>query len=273
MASAPRAAEGDGNVFTCALERIVPNREQPRQAFDEHAREQLAESIRQHGLIEPIVVRRLDGRDQFEIIAGERRWRACQKAGLREALVVVREVSDKNAYELALIENIQREDLNAIEFAHAVDNLLREHGYTQERLAERLGKDRSTLTNAIRLLKLPIEVRSAVISGQLSEGHARALLGAPSEAALVNLSQRVINGKLSVRQTEEAVRALKSNAPGKGKKGKNAKKSVSTRDLETRLSRHLGSRCEVQDRDGKGALKIHYADLDDLDRILDVILR
>ena len=157
---------GAGNVFSCALDKIEPQKDQPRQHIDQHALDELAQSIREHGLIEPLVVRRIGTSDRFEIVAGERRWRASQRAGLREVLVVVRDVSDKEAYELALIENVQREDLDPIEFAHALDRLIKDYGYSQEKLAERVGKERSTIANALRLLKLPITVRSMVIEGQ-----------------------------------------------------------------------------------------------------------
>ncbi len=263
---------GEGNVFSCALEKIAPQQGQPRQHFDPHALDELAQSIKEHGLIEPLVVRRRAGSDGFELIAGERRWRACQRAGLREALVVVRDVSAREAFELALIENVQREDLDAIEFAEALDRLMKEYQYTQESLAQRLGKDRSTIANALRLLKLPARVRALVVQGDLSEGHARALLGAPDEATLDALSDKVVRGKLSVRQTESLVRAAKAAANKGGKSGGGSSKSASVRDLETRLSRKLGARCEVRDKDGKGELVIKYASWDDLDRLLEQLL-
>jgi len=261
---------GDNNVFQCALEKIVPQKGQPRQHFDTSALDELAQSIKEHGLIEPLVVRRRGGSEDFELIAGERRWRAAQRAGLREVLVVVRDVSAKDAFELALIENVQREDLNPIEFAEALDRLLQEHGYTQDSLAQRVGKDRSTLANALRLLKLPAEVRSLVVSGELSEGHGRALLGAPNESVLASLADKVVRGKLSVRQTEALVRAAKS-ATGKGGKAPGAK-TANVRDLEARLERKLGTKCEVRDREGKGELAVKYSNLDELDRLLELLL-
>lgn len=273
-AGAPAPTYGEGNVFSCPLDKIVPNRGQPRQHFDPDKLEELAESLRQHGLIEPLVVRRRPGTDVFEIIAGERRWRAAQKANLRDVLVVVRDVSAKNAYELALIENVQREDLDPIEFAEALDRLIREHGYTQETLATRLGKDRSTIANGLRLLRLPPEVREKVVNGQLSEGHARALLGAPSEALLASLAEKVVRGRLSVRETEKLVRSAKLEQTGKSESGssRSKAKSASVRDLETRLERRLGAKVEVRDKDGKGELAVRYASWDDLDRILEIIL-
>jgi len=261
-----------GNVFSCPLEKIVPQKGQPRQHFDSASLDELAASIKIHGLLEPLVVRRR-GDDQFELIAGERRWRACQRAGLREALVVVHDVSSLQAFELAIIENVQREDLDPIELAEALQRLIQEHGYTQEKLAERLGKDRSTIANSLRLLRLPEEVRDKVVSGELSEGHGRALLSLEDPKRMAEVAQKVILGRLSVRQTEELVRGAKASgggSSGDGKKG-NAK-SASVRDLEKRLERKLGARCEVKDKAGHGEILIRYSSLDELDRLLELIL-
>ena len=173
-------AYGEGAVFTCPLEKIVPQKGQPRQHFDPQKLDELAASIREHGLVEPLVVRRMPDGDRLELIAGERRWRALQRAGVREALVVVKDVSAKNAFELALIENVQREDLNPLELAEAYDRLLREHGYTQDVLAQRVGKDRTTIANSLRLLKLPPRVRAKVIAAELTEKGTRARSSARS---------------------------------------------------------------------------------------------
>jgi len=265
------ASYGPGNVFHCALDKIAPQRGQPRQHLDSDKLEELAQSIREHGVIEPLVVRRLGDSDQFELVAGERRWRAAQRAGLRDVLVVVRDVSAADAFELAIIENIQREDLDPIDFAEALERLLKEHSYTQESLAARIGKDRSTIANALRLLRLPAVVRVRVREGRLSEGHARALLGAPDEKSLLALAEKVTSGRLSVRQTEQLVRQAKSAAPAAG--GHPGRpKTAATRDLETRLARKLGTHCEVRDRNGRGEISIKYSSLDELDRILDEIL-
>jgi ParB family chromosome partitioning protein len=271
LPAAPAAqAYGDKSVFVCALEKIVPQKGQPRQHFDAQKLEELAASIREHGLVEPLVVRRLPGNDKLELVAGERRWRALQRAGLREALVVVKDVSARDAFELALIENVQREDLNPIELAEAFERLVREHGYTHEALADRLGKDRSTIANALRLLKLPPRVRARVIAGGLSEGHARALLGAGDPAVIEELAERVVRANLSVRATEALVRTrAKKKAPaGATTDGK----SAGVRDLEARLARALGARVEVRDRGNRGEIAIPYADLDALDRILAKLL-
>ncbi|HEX2734860.1 MAG TPA: ParB/RepB/Spo0J family partition protein [Polyangiaceae bacterium] len=260
------------NIFECALEHIVPNRAQPRQDFDEARLDELAESIRMHGLIEPLVVRRLGGQDRggqdrFEIVAGERRWRAAQRAGLREVPVVVKDLDEKHAFEIALIENVQREDLNPIDFAEALRRLIDDYGHTQESLVSVVGKERTTITNALRLLRLPDTVRSMVVAGTLTEGHARALLGAPDEPSMLRLADLTVRKKLSVRQVEAEVKGLK-NADA----SKSGKKSAGIKDIEQRLSRKFGTRCELRDRDGKGEVAIRYANLDELDRILELLL-
>jgi ParB family transcriptional regulator, chromosome partitioning protein len=264
-------APGSGtkpSLFLCAIERITPCKTQPRQHFDAAALDELTASIQSHGLLEPLVVRRVAGGDRFEIVAGERRWRAAQRAGLHEVPVHVREVSDQSAFELALVENVQREDLNPIELAEALGRLIAEYAYTQESLASLLNRDRSTLANALRLLKLPEKVRELVISGQLSEGHARALLGAPDEASMTQLADKAVARKLSVRQIEALVRAAKSEAAGNAPDAPEGK-SPGVRDLEGRLARRYGTRCELRDHNGKGEIVIRYSDLDELDRILE----
>ncbi len=274
-APAPGAPSyGEGNVFSCPIDKIVPQRGQPRQHFDSTKLDELASSLREHGLLEPLVVRRRSGSDDFELIAGERRWRAAQRADMKQVLVVVRDVSAKDAFELALIENIQREDLDPIEFAEAMDRLVKEHGYTQDTLAQRVGKDRSTIANALRLLRLPAIVREKVVLGELSEGHARALLGAPDDKQLSDLAEKVVRGRLSVRQTEALVRSSKDGKPTLGTRGSGGGKDkpANVRDLEARLTKRLGTKVEVREKDGKGEIIVKYASWDELDRLLDVLL-
>lgn len=275
LPSAPQTPAGyaDKSVFSCAIEKLVPQKGQPRQHFAKDKLDELAASIQEHGLLEPIVVRRIAGQDKFEIIAGERRWRASQKAGLREVLVVVKDVSPKSAFELALIENVQREDLNPVELAEALDRLVKEHGYSQESLAQRLGKDRTTIANSLRLLKLPPSVRARVIEGTLSEGHARALLGAPDVSTIEDLAEKVVRGKLSVRAAEALVRGAKAKAKPGGAAGATPEKSSAVRDLEQRLTRAAGTKVVVKDHGNKGEIVIPYEDLDHLDRILDRVFR
>jgi ParB family chromosome partitioning protein len=273
---APPPPAGSGperSAFVCPIEKIVPQAGQPRQYFDEQELVELTESIREHGLIEPLIVRRVgQGTDRFELIAGERRWRASQRAGLKEILVVVKDVSPKEAFELALVENVQRADLNPIEIAEAFDRLIKEHSYTQQTLAERVGKDRVTITNALRLLKLPPRIRTMVIGRELSEGHARALLGSPSDKAMADIAEKTVRGKLPVRRVEELVRAARSKENGAPEEGKDKPvKSPAIRDLEARLERRLGTKVEVRDQNGKGELALAYGSLDELDRVLELL--
>ena len=265
---APKAY-GDKSIFSCPIDRIVPQKGQPRQHFAVKALEDLASSIREHGLLEPLVVRK-SGNDRYEIVAGERRWRASQKAGLKEVLVVVKDVSPAKAFELALVENVQREDLNAVELAEALDRMVKELGHTQEELAQRVGKDRTTIANSLRLLKLPARVRQMVVAGVLSEGHARALLGETDPKRLEALADRVVRGQLNVRATEALVRESRKSETKKP--GAEATKAASVRDLEARLARAIGTKVEVRDRGNKGEVVIPYADLDALDRLLDRLL-
>jgi ParB family chromosome partitioning protein len=250
-------------VLQLPVEAVERNPGQPRKRFDEQKLEELAASIREHGVVEPILVRREGGK--YRILAGERRWRAAQRAGLREVPALVREATDRQAYELALVENIQRADLNAIEEAEAYDVLASEHGLTQEEIAKRVGKERSTVANALRLLKLPDEVRGAVAEGQLDMGHARALLGLEDADAMKKLALRSIREGLSVRALEALVRGL-TKKPAK-KEG--PVDTASTRDLAQRLQRRLGARCRVvQKTASSGKLEIDYTSLDELDGIL-----
>jgi ParB family chromosome partitioning protein len=271
------AGGGDRSAFICPVEKIGPQAGQPRQYFDEQELAELAASIREHGLIEPLIVRRTQpGADRYELIAGERRWRAAQRAGLKEVLVIVKDVSPKEAFELALVENVQRADLNPIEIAEAFDRLLKEHGYTQQTLAERVGKDRVTVTNALRLLKLPPRIRAMVISRELTEGHARALLGVPNDKAMAEIAEKTVRGKLPVRKVEQLVRAAKTREEGEpdgagGKETNPPKGSPAIRDLQGRLMRRLGTKVEVRDDGGQGELVIAYGSLDELDRVLALI--
>lgn len=271
--AAPAPGAQERSAFHCPVEKISPQPGQPRQYFDAQELEELTSSIREHGLLEPLVVRRTaPGADKFELIAGERRWRAAQRAGMKDVLVVVKDVSPKEAFELALVENVQRADLNPIELAEAYDRLLREHAYTQQALADKVGKDRVTIANGLRLLKLPQKIRTMVIGRELSEGHARALLGAPDDKSMADIAEKTVRGKLPVRKVEQLVRAARSRGDGKSEKEKEkAASSPAIRDLEARLMRRLGTKVEVRDQSGKGELVIAYGSLDELDRVLAVV--
>jgi len=264
-APAPAAPAAPGRaLLQLPIEAVERSARQPRKRFDEARLAELAASIQEHGVVEPILVRREGAR--YRIVAGERRWRAAQRAGLREIPAIVREASDKEAFELALVENLQRADLNAIEEAEAYEVLARDHGLTQEQVAERVGKERSTVANALRLLKLPGDVRDAVRGGQLEMGHARALLALEGADAVRRAAQRVLREGLSVRATEALVRELLGQ--GKVRKAEPAG-TPATRDLAARLSRRLGCRCRVLPRTKvAGKLEIEYTSLEELDGIL-----
>jgi ParB family chromosome partitioning protein len=264
----PRTAE----YFLCPIEQIAPQKGQPRRYFDEQRLAELVASIKQQGLVQPLLVRP-DGDSRYTLIAGERRWRAAQKAGIHEVPVVVREVSDLAAFEIALVENLQREDLNPIEEAEAYARLLDEHSYTQERLADKIGKERSTVANSLRLLKLPENGKRALVAGAISSGHARALLGIGSngDAALFERALKQVVGRgLSVRQTEALVRRLRAVAPREAARPL----SPNARDLQERLCRQLGMRVKLHPKQsGGGRVEISYGSLDELDRLLEVLLR
>src|SRR5262245_38056921 len=208
------AGAGDG-TRTVAIEDVHPSSAQPRKNFDGERLEELAASIRTQGIIQPLIVRTRPA-GGYELIAGERRWRAAQRAGLHEVPAVIRDVAPAQAFEMALVENLQREDLNPIEEANGYQRLVDEFGYTQEALASRVGKDRSTVANALRLLRLPDGVRALVTEGRLSMGHARALLGLESDEAMERLARRTVARELSVRQVEALVRRERDPATAAG---------------------------------------------------------
>jgi ParB family chromosome partitioning protein len=255
-------------VMNLGIEEIRPDRSQPRRHFDEAHIEELAESIRSKGVLLPLIVRR--DSEGYVLVAGERRWRAAQKAGLRELPVMVREVTGKEAFEIALIENIQREDLNPIEEAGAFKRLIEEHGLTQEELAARVGKDRSTVANALRLLRLPEAIQQAVVSGELSMGHARALLAIHDEGDLRKAAEKVIAEALSVRAVESLVQRLKSKRQPQRKRDGHG--GAQLRHLVEKLQRKLGAKVELKDKGGSGTLEIRYGSLPELDRVLAAIL-
>lgn len=257
--------------FSAQIEQVYPGPEQPRSNFVEAELAELADSIRVHGIIVPLVVRpRPEG--GYFLIAGERRWRAAQRAGLHEVPVVVQDVDGQVAFERALVENVQRSDLGAIEEAVAFQRLVDEFGLTQDQIAERIGKDRSTISNAMRLLKLPPRVRQMVEDDQLQMGHARALLGLEDEAAIERAAHTVVGKQLSVRATEDLVKRERN--PARAKPRKHPDKSASVRDLEERLTKALGGPVTITESEpGKsGVVSIKYMNLDHLDRLLDKLL-
>lgn len=278
-ASAKRGLGGDSKAtpigdkrsyFKAQVEDIYPSPEQPRRRFDEALLEELAQSIREHGVIQPLIVReRKEG--GYYLIAGERRWRASQRAALLEIPIVVQNVSSQESFERAIVENVQRADLNAIEEAMAFQRLADEFKLTQEQIATKVGKERSTVANSLRLLKLPSSVREMVEDNRIGMGHARALLGLPNPAEIETCARAVVTGGLSVRATEALIR--KRQSPPKTASAP-AKKSASVRDVENRLTKSLGAQVSLAERkNGKGGcIEITYADLDDLDRLLERLL-
>jgi ParB family transcriptional regulator, chromosome partitioning protein len=258
--------------FAAGIEELYPSPEQPRRRFDEGKLAELAESMKAHGVIVPLVVRpRPDG--GYFLIAGERRWRAAQRAGLHEVPVVVQDVEQGVALERALVENLQRADLGPLEEAAAYQRLVEEFGLTQEAIAERIGKDRSTIANSIRLLKLPPPVRQLVEDDRLSMGHARALLALDEPAAIEQAARQVVDRQLSVRATEALVKHAKE-PPDRRPPAPKPQKSASVRDLEERLTRALGGPVSItEDEPGKaGRIEIRYLNLDHLERLLDRLL-
>jgi ParB family transcriptional regulator, chromosome partitioning protein len=244
---------------------LRPNQFQPRGTMDESKIEELARSIRANGIIQPIVVRKKDG--GYEIVAGERRWRASQRAGLLKVPVVVRDIPDDRLLAVALIENIQRENLNPIEEAHAYRRLAEDHQLTQEQIADAVGKDRSSIANYVRLLKLPQEVRANVGSGVLSMGHARALLGLPDETSQLRVARDIVARSLSVRETEALVK--RASEPVTIKPA--ADKDVHTRAAEERLRFALGTRVRIVRKRKGGQIEIEFGTEEELQRIFEML--
>jgi len=254
-----------GSYFSCPIEEIKPSKSQPRKTFSNEKLEELAASIREKGIIQPLVVRNKG--DHYELIAGERRWRAAQRAGLREVPVVIQDVSDDTAVELALIENIQREDLNAVEEAEAYQALLERFTLSQEELARRVGKERSTVANALRLLRLPAEIKRDIVEERLAMGHARALLSLDSPELLKIGRDEIIRKGLTVRETENLVKRLKTNRVQKAKK----RLDPQLTDLVEQLKRRFGAKVALRPSSRGGKIEINYSNLEDLTRIIDII--
>lgn len=261
--------EENREFFVCPIELVRPNKSQPRKHFAADRLEELAASIREQGIIQPLVVTKRDG--YYEIIAGERRWRAAQKAGLREVPVVIREASDDSVLELALIENIQRQDLNAIEEAHAYRSLVEQFAISQEDVARRVGKNRTTITNSLRLLKLPENVQRDIVEERLSMGHARALLALERPELIEKTRHDILRRQLSVRATEELVRKLKQNPnPVSAKRMQQPDLLLSS--LEEQLQKRFQSKVAIRRTGAKaGKLEIHFSDSDELSRIIDLL--
>lgn len=274
MAALLPVVEDEGkSYFSCPIEDIRPNREQPRKTFAPDKLEELAASIREKGIIQPLVVRRMS--EHYELVAGERRWRAAQKLGLTEVPILVREADDHTALELMLVENLQRENLNPMEEALGYDQLMVQFRLRQEDVAAKVGRNRATVANALRLLKLAAPVQAYLRNGQISAGHAKAILSLNRPEEQMLAAETVIRDALSVRATEEltsrwqaqglsgtSAEPKKSAAPG-------ATKDAHVADLENRLQQHFGTRVQLRYKRGKGSIQMPFHDDDELVRLLD----
>ena len=263
-------ASHDGGIRYIKIEDIIANSSQPRKNFDESAIDELAGSIKLHGLIQPIIVR--PANEKFEIVAGERRWRAAKKAELKTLPCIVRELSDRENMLLAIIENTQREDLNPVEEALAFDAMIKQYELTQEEVSKSVGKSRPYITNALRLLKLPDEVREMLIEGRLTGGHARAIAGVEDEAMQIQLAKLAADGGLSVRALEQMI----AESPEKQKKktAKPLKRTESPEIIsaENELKQILGTKVSLPPTTGKGKIEISFYSQDELERILEMLM-
>jgi ParB family transcriptional regulator, chromosome partitioning protein len=251
------------------VERIIPNPEQPRRDFEPKALQDLADSLRQKGVIQPLIVRKIANQDLYEIVAGERRWRAAQIAQLHELPVIIREFSDSEVLEIAIIENIQRQELNAIEEALAYKQLMTRFGHTQEKISEALSRSRSHIANLLRLLALPDDVQQMVKSGTLSAGHARALITTPNP---LELALKIVGKGLSVRETEDMVRKSAVDPEKRRRAARSDGKDADTKALEADLSANLKMAVRIDhEPTGGGRISISYHNLDDLDLLCQVL--
>lgn len=254
---------------TLAVNDIIPNKEQPRKTFDEAALQELADSIKQHGVLQPLLVRPLTT-GGYQLVAGERRWRASRLAELKEVPVIIKELSDTEAMEIAIIENLQREDLNPIEEAEGLQALIDKCGFTQEEVATSVGKSRPAITNALRLLRLPEEVRQMTKDGDISAGHARALLAFDNEPMMLECAKQIVDKKLTVRDVEKMAKRPKTSKI-KASSGK-ARDSFYD-EVELALSDALGTKVKVYNGRNKGTLEIEFYTLDDLKNIANAIVK
>jgi ParB family transcriptional regulator, chromosome partitioning protein len=266
----PEQEETKG-LFHCGIEEIHPSRFQPRKHFDESKLQELVDSIKEQGVLEPLLVRKVT--EGYELIAGERRWRAAQKAGLREIPVLVKEMGDRDALVASLIENLQRDDLNPLEEAGAYQRLIEEFGISQEELGIRVGKDRTTVTNTLRLLKLPPEVKEQLLQNRISSGHARAILSLEPREKQRELCGLVVQKGLSVREAEALAKrwAKPKRASTQEKKGGDLESQLNA--LGDSLRRYLGTKVRVVSRGKQGRIEIEYYSFDDLERIMEIILK
>lgn len=262
----PPELEGKKVFSICGIEEIKPNPFQPRKAFDDEQLQELVGSIQEKGILQPLMVRRKGS--GYELIAGERRWRAAQKAGIKEVPIIIKDVPDSGLLELSLIENIQRENLNPVEEAEAFKRLMDQFHLTQEEISKQVGKDRTTITNAIRLLKLPQDIRQSLVDGSISMGHARAFLSLDGPEKQRLALKKVLAGGLSVRQTENLVKRL-----GLRSSPSFSKRIQEWNPLVEELQRALGTKVKIIARGKRGKIEIEFYSRDELDRIIDLLRR
>lgn len=263
----PPKAQDD--VKTVEIAKVDPNPYQPRKVFDEASLQELADSIKEHGVLQPILVRRVE--DRYQIVAGERRWRAAGLAGLTEIPAVVKEFNDRLMSQVALVENLQREDLNPLEEAEAYQHLIDEFGMTQETIAESVGKSRTAVANTLRLLRLTEFVKESVSRETISEGHARALLGLNDEKLQDEVCEKVIAEGWSVRATEDYVRRLNEGVTEKTKATKGTKTNIFLQEISEKIGERLGTKVQIKPGKKVNKIEIDFYDNDDLQRILDAI--
>lgn len=249
------------------INEIKPNQNQPRKSFNEEKLEELAASIIENGLIQPVILRKAD--KGYEIVAGERRWRACRKAGLKEIPCIIREFTDEQNMLIAIIENMQREDLNPIEEAEGLNQMIVNFGMTQEQVSKSVGKSRPYITNALRLLKLPSEIREMLLANQLSAGHARAIAGISDTEKQIQLAEYAIKEGLSVREIEKIIK--EENAPKKKISRKKAEKSADVRKVEDDLKQIMGTKVNLNQSGKKGKIEIEYYSRDELERLIEML--
>lgn len=254
------------STSTLNINEIIPNKEQPRKTFDQTALEELADSIRQHGVLQPLLVRPLPN-GAYRLVAGERRWRASRLAELKEVPVIIKELTDTEAMEIAIIENLQREDLNPIEEAEGLQTLIDKCGFTQEEVATSVGKSRPAITNALRLLKLPEDVREMTKKGEISAGHARALLSFDNQALMQEVAAKIVSDKLTVRDVEKLAKRPKT---AETKKAPRRRDSIYD-EVELSLTEALGRKVKVYNGRSKGTLEIEFYSADDLKNIANII--
>lgn len=253
-------------IMNLDISRIVPGEQQPRRVFNDRALNELAQSIKEKGILQPIIVRRA-GDGTFRIVAGERRWRAAAMAGLKKVPVIVKDTNVSDSLEIALIENIQREDLNPVETAEAFHRLIREFNLTQEELSAKVGKERATVANYLRLLKLPEEVKELINKGSLSMGHARAILSIEGKNNQIELARTIVTRGLSVREAEAFARRL-----NKPQKKVSKSKDPQILSLEEKLKQSLGTKVKILHKGKRGKIEIEYYSLEELDRLLDLLI-